>query len=118
AFGTQRCKELFNDGSGRNGDADGSSRILYQAEIFRMQIDFEARRKVPIEDLFGLLIETFAAGQTSGQSANHFLGINSGFCAKYERFADGREINRDNDLVSELCKAAGSERSHVRYGFA
>src|SRR5262249_43137749 len=97
AFGTHGRKELFNDGSGRNGDADGSSRILYQAEIFRMQVDFKARREISIEDLFRFLIETFAAGQASGQSANHFLGINSGFCAKYESFADGGEINRDND---------------------
>src|SRR5262245_24388390 len=92
AFGTQGCKELFQDGGSRNGDANGSSRILYQAEIFRMQVDLEAWRKISIENLFGFLIETFAAGQASGQSANHFLRINSGFCAKYERFADGCEV--------------------------
>src|SRR3954466_9214391 len=82
-----------------------------------MQIDFEAGRKIPVEDLIRFLIEAFAPGKAAGQRANHFLWIDTGFRSEYQRLANRGEIDRHDDLVGELRKAAGTKGTHVGYRF-
>ncbi len=74
--------------------------------------------KSPLEDLLRFLIEAFASGETAGKSANHLLRIDSGFRAEDQCFANSREIDCDDDLIRQLRKAAGAERTHVRDRFS
>src|SRR5438067_2141379 len=83
-----------------------------------MQIDLETGSEISSENLLGLLIEAFAAGEAAGKRPDHFLRIHSSFCPENQAFSDGGKIDRHDDLIGKLCKTAGAKRPHMRDGFA
>src|SRR5262245_8706163 len=79
-----------------------------------MQIDLETRSKIPSEDFLGLLIEALTSSQTTGKRTNHLLWIDTRFCPEDQSFTHRCQVNRDDDLIGQLCEAPGTERAHMR----
>src|ERR1041384_4733968 len=83
-----------------------------------MKIDLKPGSEIAVYYFLGLLVEAFAAGEAAAESTNHFLRVYAGLGTKDQGFSNGSEIDGDDDLICQLCKAACSERPHVRDCFS
>src|SRR5215471_14938027 len=118
ALNAKRGEELLDQCSCWNRRSDRPRSILDQVQILCVQVDFETGGKISGQNLFRLLIEALASGKTSCERANHFLRIDTGFRSKYQGLADGGQIDRNDDLVCQLCKSSSAQSTHVGDRFA
>src|ERR1051326_220504 len=114
SLNTKSGKELLDQSGNWNRYADRSCCILDEIQIFEMEIDFEARRKITIEYFVRFLLETLAAGEAAAEGADHLLRIDAGLGAKHQSLSNCCEIDGDDNLICQFRETAGTERSHVR----
>ena len=87
-------------------------------QVFDMQVDLEAGLEVAGENhrRFGFHHRT--AGQAATDGIEHQFWIDAGFSGEHQRFRQGGDVERDDDLIGQFCGVACADIAAADHGFA